>query len=103
MAQDIGQFFTHLAEQLGKVTSIVGTQGVAQVFSKFEGDIKQFKNWIQSIEKYARITNLDDKEKKNVAFQTAQGPVSDFIQRYMNDAPDGTWDDLKKRIRLKIF
>ena len=36
----------------------MGTQGVAKIIKPFEGDGKQFKDWIKCIEKYAFLTRV---------------------------------------------
>lgn len=61
---DIQRVFENLAAQLTNVSNVVGTQGVGQVVQKFDGNVKEFKSWIKSIDKYALLTNLNDDRKK---------------------------------------
>lgn len=99
---DIGQVFQDLATQLRQVSTAVGTQGVGQVVQKFDGSTKEYKSWIKSIEKYATLTGLDDERKKMVCYQTAVGPVSDFIHRFMNENQDCAWGVLKTALSTRF-
>lgn len=48
--QNIERIFRDLSVELGKVSSALGAQGVAQMVPDFEGNLKQFSNWIKEIE-----------------------------------------------------
>lgn len=100
--QDIGAVFNNLATQMANVSSAVGAQGIAQVIIPFEGDNKQFKSWMKSIEKYAYLTGLGPDKIKMVAYQSSRGAVSDFIHRYLNDYPNNSWDQLKRELTSRF-
>ena len=96
--QDIGAVFNNLATQMANVSSAVGAQGIAQVVKSFNGDSKEFKDWIKSIEKYAILTGVGADRFKMIAYQSSRGAVSDFIQRYLHDHPAHNWDQLKAEL-----
>lgn len=100
--QDIGAVFNNLATQMANVSSAVGTQGIAQVVTSFDGDNKQFKSWIKSVEKYAALAGIGPDRIKMIAYQSSRGAVSDFIQRYLNDHPNNTWDQLKAELTTRF-
>ena len=84
---------------MANVSSAVGAQGIAQVVKSFNGDSKEFKDWIKSNEKYAILTRVGADRIKMIAYQSSRWAVSDFIQRYLNDHPAHNWDQLKAELR----
>lgn len=96
--QDVAAVFRDLANQMANMSSAVGAQGIAQVVKNFDGDTKEYKGWVKSVEKYALLTGVGQDRIKMVAYQASKGAVSDFIFRYMNDHPLCTWDDLKQEL-----
>lgn len=100
--QDVAALFRHLATQLAGLSTVVGAQGIAQIVQNFDGDSKHYKDWVKSVEKYALLTNLNDDRIKLVAYQSSRGSVSDFIQRYLNEHPANTWDDLKAELTSRF-
>ena len=48
----IGQVFAGLATEMAGVQSALSTQWVAQMVPVFEGEPKDFREWIKAIEKY---------------------------------------------------
>ena len=57
-----------------------------------------FRDWVKAIDKYAVLLNAPDDRKQLMAFQSATGAVSGFIERYMNAHPHNTWDQLKRQL-----
>ena len=51
----------------------------------FWGDPKEFKDWIKSIEKYANLTRVGDRDIPRIAYQSCTGPIGDFIKRYLDE------------------
>ena len=62
------------------LTTTMGAQRVAKLIKPFEGNPKEFKEWIKSIEKYDILTNLDVAQYQLVAYQSSKGPISDFFE-----------------------
>lgn len=99
---DVGQVFQNLAVEMGHVSTALGAQGVSQIVPPFEGEAKRFKEWVKSIEKYARLMELDDARIKRVAYQSSRGPVSDFINRYSEGLPGATWAQMKAELSSRF-
>lgn len=100
---NIDDVFKSLAKELGNVSNALGAQGIASIVSSFDGsNPKLFTQWIRDIEKYAKITNLDDKKKIMVAFQTSKGPVSGYVERFTVAQPDSTFDELKRELARRF-
>ena len=99
---NVGNVFDNLAMQMAGLSTVIGAQGVAQIIAPFDGDPKKFKNWIKALEKYAVLTNMARERIKTVAFQSSMGCVSDFIQRYMGDNVDATWDQMKIELSARF-
>lgn len=75
--QAIPQFFQNLSEQIRGVTNAIGTQSVSQVIQTYDGNPKEYKNWIKNIEKYGVLSRLAGDQLKLVAYQSSRGLVSD--------------------------
>ena len=65
----------------------------------FEGDPTKFRDWIKSIEKYI---GGDDDQTKRLAYQISRGAVSDYIQRYMTEHSNSSWEDLKSELNIRF-
>ena len=98
----IAQAFQTLATQMGKVSTALGAQGVNQILTPFEGEASKFKDWVESIEKYAVLTNLGDDGIKRVAYQASRGPASDFIRRYQDVNVQATWAQMKAELAVRF-
>ena len=104
--EKLGQNFDQITNQLSGLASAVYTQSVTQVVPTFEGDPKKFREWIKGIEKYSKLTNLNDKDVPKIAYQACSGPVADFIRRYLqereNAREDPNWNTLKKNLNSRF-
>jgi len=100
--QAVPVFFQNLSEQIRGVSNAIGTQSVSQVVQTFDGNPKEFKNWIKNIEKYGVLSHLADNQLKLVAYQSSRGLVSDYINRYLTDYPDETWASLKGELKARF-
>ena len=97
-----GGIMQQVANNLEGLLTAVNSQTVSQYIKPFEGDPKLFKTWVKSIEKWTLMGRHPAHENINAAFQTAQGGVSDFIQRYMLSNPQHTWDQLKAELTARF-
>ena len=70
--------------------------------NRYEGDPRKFREWIKQIEKYAFMTELDAAKVKLIAYKTSAGPVSDFIQRYITNNPNNSWNQLKAELTMRF-
>ena len=98
----IGQVFQQLAVQMANVSSALNAQGISQIVQVFDGNPKNFRDWIKQIEKYCKLTNIPEARKKLVAFQASKGAVSGYIQRYMDAFPQNTWNDFRGELAKRF-
>lgn len=73
---NVAQVFQNLALEMSNVSTALGTHGINQIVTSFEGEPKKYKEWVKSIEKYAVLTNLNNDKIKRVAYQASRGPES---------------------------
>ena len=99
---NVAQVFQNLALEMSNVSTALGTQGINQIVTPFEGEPKKYKEWVKSIEKYAVLTNLDNDKIKRVAYQASRGPVSEFIRRYQDANQQASWDQLKGELSTRF-
>ena len=95
-------FMREMGAQIAGLSTTVGAQGVAKVVKPFDGDGKQFKEWIKNVEKYSRLVGMADDSIKLVAYQSSQGPVSDFFKRHMDVHPRQTWAETKVELARRF-
>ena len=68
----------------------------------FDGNPKNFRERIKSIEKYAVLVNVPDAFKKLVTYLSLCGAVSGFSQRYITANPNNTWAKLKEQLVVRF-
>ena len=90
-----------VVQQLRRLELQLDVQNGIRGVNKFNGEAKKFKRWIKDVEKYGMLVRADDEGLKRAAFQGAEGHVSDYIQRWINDTPEGTWGLLKADLRTR--
>ena len=89
--------------QLSTISHLLGSQAAQSSLAKFNGDPKQFQNWIRSTDKYALlVNNSTDDNLKSVALQTAEGPVSDFLVRSFKNDARRSWDDVLTELKARF-
>ena len=100
--QALGKIFAAITVQLASLTKAVNSQGVSDIVKKFSGSPSQFKDWIKSIQRFEILTGADDAKLKNITLQTAEGPVADFVTRWMRDHPNQQWQGLKNELQARF-
>lgn len=98
----VAQAFQNLQLEIANVSHALTAQGISSSVVKFDGNPKNYKEWIKSIEKYATLTNLPDARKRLIAYQSSSGAVSGFIHRYMQANPLHTWDQIKQQLAVRF-
>ena len=84
------------------MSTVISAQAVSQIIGVFEGHPTKFRDWIKSIEKYILLAGGDDDQTKRLTYQTSRGAVSDYIQRYMTEHPNSSWEDLKSELNVRF-
>ena len=98
MAENYLEVLGALESTLNNFNATLRNQGVGNLVVPYEGDPKQCRNWINSIEKFADLNKLDQANKIHVTYMMARGPVSDFIQRWQSGNQQPTWADLVQNL-----
>ena len=101
-AQAQAQVFININRELANVSQALTAQGISNIVLKFDGNPKNFREWMKSIEKYATLVNIPDDRKKLIAYQSSSGAVSGFIHRYMHANPNQTWNDLRRQLAVRF-
>lgn len=96
------QAFQNLWVELANVTQALTAQGISSIVSRFDGNPKNFREWIKSIEKYAVLVDADEDRKKLIAYQSSGGAVSGFIQGYMQANVAHTWAQMKVQLAVRF-
>jgi hypothetical protein len=55
------------------------------IVHKFDGDSRNFRIWVNEIERYQQIARLSDDDVPQIAHVTCAGPVADYIKRYFQE------------------
>ena len=96
------QIFDNLRQELVNVSNALTTQGISGSVLKFDGKRKQFREWMTSIEKFSTLMNIAPDRKKYIAYQSASGAVSEFINRCLTENPGQSWEELKYELRTRF-
>ena len=99
---NIPALFDHLGEQMVGLSTAIKNQGVSLDVRPFDGKAKDFKSWVKSVEKYARLNNLNEDQIKLVAYQTSREAVSDYLDRVLNDHPGYNWERIKSELSSRF-
>ena len=101
-AQIIAQPQPQVANQLERfVESMVTTQILTNI-STYKGDGKDYRRWVNDVERHVQAIGEGDQNKITVAVQTSTGVVADFLFRYRNDHPGATWAALKDELAARF-
>ena len=100
--QDVAQVSTNLTLELSNVSNALTAQGISSAVFKFDGNPKNYREWIKSIEKYATLINVPEARKKLIAYQSSGNAVSGFIHRYMQANPANTCGQLKEQLAVRF-
>ena len=91
-----------LIRELQNISRSVASSGIKESIKQFNGDRKDYKEWIKSVEKYCKLMELPEDRSRQIAFWTATGEVSNYIHRYLSDHPQGTWGQMKGDLGLRF-
>lgn len=92
----------NIVRGLERVSNILGCQGVVQLIKPFDGNPKEYREWIRNIEKYRVMMSVNHEDCKILAHQSAKGAVGAFLQRYLADNNGVTWVELKKEMSKRF-
>ena len=95
---NVPDLFDSLGKKIVGLQHAISTQGVLLDVKPYAGNQKEFKKWVQGIEKHARLNGLTEDRIKLVAFQTSQDAVSDYLDRLLGTNPEYSWAKNQKRV-----
>lgn len=96
------QAFLHALQGLTSVMQNLTQMLASGQIVSFKEDLKLFKKWIKSLQKFALLERVEPEKLKLFAFRASTGAVSDFIQRYLNAEPNATWEALKNELAQRF-
>ena len=72
----------------------------------FSGQRRNYKKWIQNLDRIVSTCRVPATERSNVykqlAWQTARGSVADVINRRATSHPDESWDNLQEELKSRF-
>jgi hypothetical protein len=71
--QGLVEAFVCLGDQLNKLNTAIGSLECSQLIKLFEGNPREFKDWVKSIEKCAFLTQTPNDKVGLLAFRSSRG------------------------------
>lgn len=97
---NIKEWMNSILNQVKSVTAAIAIP-INQVITIFEGVSEKLKQWTKDIEKYAKMSDLNNEDIPKIAYVTCKGSVGDFIKRYLTEIEAS--GELPSRNDLKQF
>ena len=66
------------------------------------GNLPNLGIGIKSIEKHMLLAGGDDNQSKKLAYMTTLGAVNDYIQRYLTEYRENSWEQLKSELDVRF-
>lgn len=102
---NIKEWMNSILNQVKSLTAAIAVP-INQVITIFEGDPGKFKQWIKDIEKYAKMSDMNNEDIPKIAYVTCKGSVGDFIKRYLTEIEASgelpSWNDLKQFLKNRF-
>lgn len=102
---NIKEWLNSILNQVKSVTAAIAVP-INQVITIFEGDPGKFKQWIKDIEKYAKMSDMNNEDIPKIAYVTCKGSGGDFIKRYLTEIEASgelpSWNDLKQFLKNRF-
>ena len=74
--------FRNVAQEISGVHITIGAQGVAKIITSYQGDPKQCKEWLKSIQKYAILTQLCGHIRRDCRQEQSNGYGNQGLSRW---------------------
>jgi hypothetical protein len=88
-----------IVTELVNIHGTIGRNSCRDSIARYKGDPKAFRLWIKQLEKAVGVRALDIDETVALAYESADGPPSDFIGRYVKVHRPTHWVDLKPELQ----
>lgn len=69
----------YILNQVKSLTAAIAVP-INQVITIFEGDPGKFKQWIKDIEKYAKMSDMNNEDIPKIAYVTCKGSVEILLK-----------------------
>ena len=93
-----------IVHQLQGLRQQIVAQSLTSALDLFKGDPKRYKAWIKHVEKFCLLQGIGDdaKTKMLITYQASEGPVSDFIERFLASGQEVTFDEFKDELKARF-
>ena len=88
----------HVTNELQGLRSALRFDNISRAIKTFDGSQANLRNWLNEIEKFAYINRIDDNATKLIAYQSAGGKCSEFLQRVFQEYPRDSWEEIKEQL-----
>jgi hypothetical protein len=77
----------HVTNELQGLRSVLSFDNISRAIKTFDGSQANLRNWLNEVEKFPYINRIDDNATKLIAYQSAGGKCSEFLQRVFQEYP----------------
>jgi hypothetical protein len=88
----------HITNELQGLRSALSFDNISRAIKTFDGSQANLRNWLTEVEKFAFINRIDDNATKLIAYQSAGGKCSEFLQRVFQEYPRDSWEEIKEQL-----
>jgi hypothetical protein len=92
----------HVTNELQGLRSALSFDNISRAIKTFDGSQANLRNWLTEVDKFAFINRIDDNAAKLIAYQSAGGKCSEFLQRVFQEYPRGSWEEIKEQLIAKF-
>jgi hypothetical protein len=77
----------HVANELQGLRSALSFDNISRAIKTFDGSQANLRNWLTEVDNFAFINGIDGNATKLIAYQSAGGKCSEFLQRVFQEYP----------------
>ena len=78
--------------------SALSFDNISRAIKTFDGSQANLRNWLTEVDRFAFINRIDDNAAKLIAYQSAGGKCSEFLQRVFQEYPRDSWEEIKEQL-----
>ena len=82
----------HVTNELQGLRSALRFDNISRAIKTFDGSQANLRNWLTEVDKFAFINGIDGNATKLIAYQSAGGKCSEFLQRGFQEYPRDSWE-----------
>ena len=88
----------HVTNELQGLRSALNFDKIFKAIRTFDSSQANLRNWLNEVEKFPYINRIDDNATKLIAYQSAGGKCSEFLQRIIQEYPRDSWEEIKEEL-----